>query len=475
MKWDTWTRGTIHPHRADIIMRGLAFCALPDFITLRALYVNNRGNLWWSWHHQDLANLGNKLKKELSSAKTASRHFRIFDKYTKRAAGESARIIGRDLKSLNDQNLAALYDRLFAAAYPANIILAADIDAFDTLLEDFIGAKIRQELVRHLPAGDVEPAYQILSATIHQTYVSKQELAVMALALRKNISSAAVKKLWRQFWWTNLGWENMRPHTLAYFKSLVNRYHRRPGLALERQKLVKARLDLKRRRSNLLKKIGRPPVLLHWLEIVDRYASYHDIRKELECRSLYAFHLLLLETARRRHLRPNNLEWLWHHEVKAILAGQPLDLAEIRRRRNWVAAIARPGRLSFYSGERAKQIKERELLVKKQRLAEFKGLGVTSGIVRGRIKICMGIVEARRKVKPSDILVTNMTTPDFVPIMKRVKAIITNEGGVTCHAAVIAREFHIPCIVGTKVAMQVLHDGDRVELDAAQGTVKIIK
>jgi phosphoenolpyruvate synthase/pyruvate phosphate dikinase len=65
-----------------------------------------------------------------------------------------------------------------------------------------------------------------------------------------------------------------------------------------------------------------------------------------------------------------------------------------------------------------------------------------------------------------NILVCPMTLPDYVPAMKKARAIITNEGGITCHAAIISRELKIPCIVGTKIATQVLKDGDRVEVDA---------
>jgi len=61
------------------------------------------------------------------------------------------------------------------------------------------------------------------------------------------------------------------------------------------------------------------------------------------------------------------------------------------------------------------------------------------------------------------------------PLISIVKAIVTNEGGILCHAAIIAREFKKPCIVGTKIATQVLHDGDLVEVDANKGIVKIIK
>jgi pyruvate,water dikinase len=95
--------------------------------------------------------------------------------------------------------------------------------------------------------------------------------------------------------------------------------------------------------------------------------------------------------------------------------------------------------------------------------------------VRGRVKVCAGFKEAAAKIRSGDILVCPMTTPDYVPSMKRARAIITDEGGITCHAAIIARELKIPCVVGTKIATQVLRDGDKVEVDAGKGIIRIIK
>ena len=68
-----------------------------------------------------------------------------------------------------------------------------------------------------------------------------------------------------------------------------------------------------------------------------------------------------------------------------------------------------------------------------------------------------------------------MTRPEFLPLAKKAKAIITDEGGITCHAAVISRELKKPCIVGTKIATKILQDGDIVTLDGSKGIVKIIK
>lgn len=79
------------------------------------------------------------------------------------------------------------------------------------------------------------------------------------------------------------------------------------------------------------------------------------------------------------------------------------------------------------------------------------------------------------KIKKRDILVSPMTTPDFLPAMKLAGAFVTDEGGITCHAAIVAREMKKPCIIGTKIATQVLKDGDLVEVDAERGIVKILR
>jgi len=71
--------------------------------------------------------------------------------------------------------------------------------------------------------------------------------------------------------------------------------------------------------------------------------------------------------------------------------------------------------------------------------------------------------------------VTSMTTPEFVPAMRKAKAIVTDEGGVTCHAAIVSRELNKSCVIGTKNASKVLKDGDLVEVDAEKGLIKIIK
>lgn len=104
----------------------------------------------------------------------------------------------------------------------------------------------------------------------------------------------------------------------------------------------------------------------------------------------------------------------------------------------------------------------------------IKGIVAKHGKARGIVRV-ITTKDQFQKVTKGDILVTSMTTPDYVPIMKLAAAIITDEGGVTCHAAIVARELKIPCIIGTKIATKVLKDGDLVEVDANKGIVRILK
>ncbi len=108
----------------------------------------------------------------------------------------------------------------------------------------------------------------------------------------------------------------------------------------------------------------------------------------------------------------------------------------------------------------------------KEHLGEpiLKGLPASKGIAHGPVKIVMSADEID-KVKKGDILVTKMTDPDFVPAMRIAAAIITDEGGMTSHAAIVSREMGIPCIVGTGNATQVLKEGEMVTVDAVDGYV----
>ncbi len=103
----------------------------------------------------------------------------------------------------------------------------------------------------------------------------------------------------------------------------------------------------------------------------------------------------------------------------------------------------------------------------------IKGQIANRGKITGRVKIVRRNNDML-KIKKGDIVVSPMTTPAIVSGLKKASGIVTDEGGMLCHAAVISRELNIPCVIGTKIATKVLKDGDLVEVDANKGVIKIL-
>lgn len=135
--------------------------------------------------------------------------------------------------------------------------------------------------------------------------------------------------------------------------------------------------------------------------------------------------------------------------------------------------------ISLYSGNTA-LIKYNELLASSlpdKSISSFSGAAASKGIVTGRARIVKvdnpnEFQRIAETIGENDILVTGMTNPAMVVLMEKVKGIITDEGGIASHAAIISREFGIPCIVGTKIATSILKEGEMIELDANEGIVR---
>ena len=116
------------------------------------------------------------------------------------------------------------------------------------------------------------------------------------------------------------------------------------------------------------------------------------------------------------------------------------------------------------------EVKTEEAEMTEEMKVLLKGLGASPGVGAGKVVIIFEASEID-KVKEGDVLVTTMTNPDMVPAMKRASAIVTDEGGRTCHAAIVSRELGIPCVVGTKEATKKLKDGMLITVDGTRGVV----
>jgi pyruvate, water dikinase len=146
---------------------------------------------------------------------------------------------------------------------------------------------------------------------------------------------------------------------------------------------------------------------------------------------------------------PQDTEWAFDGDGKAwILQSRPITT---------IAARAEPAAPEPAAGRAEETVLAR-------------GLGAAPGHASGAVRLLRSLDDAG-KLAAGEVLVTHMTSPDWVPLMRRAAAIITDSGGMTCHAAIVSRELGIPCIVGTGEATKHLRDGELVTVDAAHGIV----
>jgi pyruvate,water dikinase len=115
-----------------------------------------------------------------------------------------------------------------------------------------------------------------------------------------------------------------------------------------------------------------------------------------------------------------------------------------------------------------------EILENSIAASEIRGQTASPGKIIGTAKIILNQNDFI-KMETGDVIIASMTRPEYVPIMKKASAIVTDEGGITCHAAIVSRELNIPCITGTQVATRFLKNSDLIDVNADHSLIKIIK
>lgn len=151
-----------------------------------------------------------------------------------------------------------------------------------------------------------------------------------------------------------------------------------------------------------------------------------------------------------------------------IQKGTPLPNVSNRIAHN--ISIGMHNRYDFFEKDEADEFSTLFLKVEKEK-DEFKGRITSRGEATGRAIIVHGS-EDFHKVDKGDIIIVGNTTPDYVPILKKVSAIVAEEGGITAHVSIISREMKIPAVVGVRNATVLIKDGDLVEVDANKGTLR---
>jgi len=199
-----------------------------------------------------------------------------------------------------------------------------------------------------------------------------------------------------------------------------------------------------------------------------------DARKYSETfysKSSRAYSKLFTQLVTPKEYKKEDLLMMTRQELIGFIKNKKLPpIKVLRNRRECCGVYFNRAGIIFLDKKEVEEIEAHWLGSKTHK--ELSGVIAFKGKVFGKCRVISNFKGA--DIKSGDILVTGMTDPNYVPLMKKAGAIITDGGGLLSHAAIVARELKKPCIIGTKIATQVLKDGDLVEVDADRGVVKIL-
>lgn len=210
---------------------------------------------------------------------------------------------------------------------------------------------------------------------------------------------------------------------------------------------------------------------LYFAQGVSSWMEQRKIGMMIQCYYILSF---LEDISKKNNMKYSELVLYTVNELEDLLkTGDRVNKKEIDNRiKGTFYIFERDKRPKLIHGKDAEELFKKATFVKKAK--EIKGqVASRGGVIKGIVKIVSN--PAQDSFKKGEILVTSMTRTEFIPLMRKAKAIVTNEGGIACHAAIVSRELGIPCIIGTKIATKTLKNGDLVEVDTNKGIIRIIK
>ncbi len=237
------------------------------------------------------------------------------------------------------------------------------------------------------------------------------------------------------------------------------------------EKILNHEAEISQKQKSLELELGLSHEELYWIYLAKEFTYLKTLRKETVFQACCDTCPLLKEIAKRLNLSSTQVKFITLEELKASLEQNVVNVEEINRRTQHCVALFENG-ISFYTGEKAREL---AAMIYEEKVGsdvkELKGTPAFPGNVKGIVKILRN-AEDMAGFQPGNVLVSPATNPNLISAMKIASAIVTDEGGITCHAAIVSRELKVPCVIGTKVATKWLKDGDQVEIDATKGIVR---
>lgn len=445
----------------------------------RFAYVSRNGriDLYWDADKADEISL-NLMKQAQDFAsftkqwtKDAEKKCAAWEKFTESVAK-------KDLNKLSNQELCALFEQFY------QIHLAAG--SFAVFIRVIVHKAVGEfeKTIQQKDGTDTANIVATLTSTPKESFNGEEEKEFFKLAfgiLKKesppNLSPASLKKIEKhrqKYCWIPCGYFDEAPHDMEYYFHRLRRIARDQNAARAAfEKIETLGTKLKQEQKKILKTLQLDEKNIRLMNCLQECVYYKDFVRGALNKGYYLLYPYFTELGSRCGLSMLDVKFLFKDELKQVLLNNKNFADLIRQRKDFYVLTNERGTLQTFFGAEAQRMAVEIEGRKETEVTELKGMCANKGYAKARARIVRDPKDIQNETHDF-ILVASMTTPEFVVAMQKCLAIVTDEGGITCHAAIVAREMNKPCVIGTKNATKVFKHGDIIEVDADNGIVRKI-
>ncbi|EKD56383.1 MAG: hypothetical protein ACD_58C00206G0002 [uncultured bacterium] len=410
----------------------------------------------------DIASVYHATKKRLKNDKNYL--IKVKSEYDKIYANHARffnEINSTNIKNTSDDELLILFKGC-SQAQTDSVGLGHLVDAVGIELEKELKIKLIKKFINQKKINKI---FSKITTPSKLSFIAQEEKELLKIKKinGKNIHIALENHFNKYFWIQN--------SYVAPFNLTINDFIQKLD-RLHENKTNKKRFN----KSKLFKDLRLDSQTKEMVGLIDFVTIWQDQRKANILKSVSYLGKIIKEISIRTKISQNILYQMGLSDIKLInKIDDILGLEEcLMNRITGVLFILENDKEYVIEGNDYRAILlEKNKLLDTSNMSEgdLHGSIANPGTAIGKAVICKGI-ESLKKVKVGDIIVASMTRPEFMPSLRKAVGIVTDEGGITCHAAIVARELGIPAIIGTKIATRVFKDGDIIELKANHGIVR---
>lgn len=440
-------------------------------------------------HTNDIEKFKKLFVKEFNEGRYNKEFFRsLMEEYNKPFL-EIKKITKQDFLKDDNERLAEKIKQIAIAIGKTHTPMLMGL--YTMYLEDFYTDKLKEILGKEKEAK-ISLLKSILLTTKKTSFVQEEEEYIFKIEDLFFKNNKITKKAFNDFCLEpivkkklkhlveNFGWFHMEysydPYTSNDYKKDL--WERIKNGNKNKKSLNGAKKEIEKKQDEFFTTYSGNPKINYFQKltyVLQEFAFILDHTKVITIKGIFASRPLFLEVSERLNISLSDMLFLTFPEIGNLLQNnKTVDKKIIKERRKYRATLLKDKKIQVYEGKKAKELIEKLLPQNHKDEKQVKGIVIYPGIVRGKVTIINSIKD-RNKFKKGDILVSHDGSAELTTFLQQASAIITDEGGMICHSAIIAREMETPCIVGTKIATKVLKDGDKVEVDANKGIVKILK